>query len=43
MNKDNENQPGWFEHEPIWITNLKSGLSRKHSVVYDWPGIICIF
>ena len=36
---DREDEPGWFEtYEPIWITNKKSILKRKHSVVIDWPG-----
>jgi predicted AlkP superfamily pyrophosphatase or phosphodiesterase len=39
MNKHKEDMPGWFEtHEPIWITNQKSNLTQKHSVIIDWPG-----
>ena len=39
MNKHKEDMPGWFErHEPIWITNQKSNLAKKHSVIIDWPG-----
>ncbi len=39
MYKHKEDTPGWFEtHEPIWITNQKSNLPQKHSVIIDWPG-----
>ncbi len=42
--KDQENETGWFEkYEPIWITNHKSDLKRKHTVVIDWPGGVAKF
>ena len=42
--KDQEDEPGWFEnYEPIWITNHKSDLKRKNTVVIDWPGGVAKF